>query len=96
MEFGNSSPMFLILATLSLLNLFCFVGKVTKMGFGKDITVLEPLLLQILLCGVFVSLNLPVYEGLFFRRDNGRIPTVVTLKATILASACLVIWHLYL
>ena len=71
MEFGAPSPMFAILATLALLNLFTFVGA----------QVLDFLLLQILLCGVLVLMNLPVYHGLFFRNDVTRMPYSVTYQS---------------
>ncbi|KAL5718910.1 hypothetical protein ACHQM5_011764 [Ranunculus cassubicifolius] len=88
-EFGNSSPMFLILATLALLNLFCLIGGVSK-NLVINVGVVESLcLLQLLLCGIVVAINLPVYQGMFFRRDNGRMPTSVTVKSIVLAlSAC--------
>lgn len=37
----------------------------------------EPFILQILLCGLLVLINIPVYQGLFLRKDNGRMPTSV-------------------
>ncbi|KAF8414277.1 hypothetical protein HHK36_002278 [Tetracentron sinense] len=85
MEFGTSSPMFTIIATLALLNLFSLVGVVKRVVMGTPITVFEPLALQILLCGLMVIINLPVFKGLFFRKDKGRIPTSVTVKSIVLA-----------
>ena len=89
MEFGASSPMFTILATLALLNLFAFVGGIRKMIMDAEACVLDSFLLQILLCGVLVFINLPVYKGLFFQKDKGGVPNSVTYRSPALASlAC--------
>ena len=91
MEFGSSSPMFTLLATLALLNLFCFLGVSMEalISEGGFIRVLEKMVLQIILCGVLVLINLPIYEALFFRKDKGRLPTSVAIKSTLFAlSAC--------
>lgn len=91
MDFGTSSPMFTILATLSLLNLFILVGVVKRVLTSLDIRAFEPLILQILLCAVLVVINLPVFQGLFFRKDKGRMPTSLTFKAVVLALfACII------
>ncbi|XP_019052682.1 PREDICTED: cellulose synthase-like protein E6 [Nelumbo nucifera] len=91
MEFGIPSPLFLILATLALLNLFSLVmmsfkSVVMNMKAGD----LEALSMQMLLCGTVVALNLPVYQALFRRKDKGRIPSSITFKSVVLAlSACI-------
>ena len=41
-------------------------------------------LLQILLCGLLVLTNLPVYQGLFLRRDNGSLPTSSLANSSIM------------
>ncbi|GMH25489.1 hypothetical protein Nepgr_027332 [Nepenthes gracilis] len=70
MEFGHSSPMITLLATLALLNLLCFA---TTMG------------LQIVLCAVLVLINFPLYEAMFFRKDKGKMPMDVTMKSVVYA-----------
>ena len=85
MEFGAPSPMFTILATLALLNLFTFVGGIIRVIMDKQAQVLDSLLLQILLSGVLVFLNLPVYHGLFFRKDTTRMPYSTTYQSIALA-----------
>ncbi|KAF7140673.1 hypothetical protein RHSIM_Rhsim06G0231000 [Rhododendron simsii] len=89
MEFGTSSVMFTIIATLALLNFFGFTVGILKIiwryGFAEGLTV------QIGLCLVVVVINLPVYQALFLRDDNGRIPSSVMFKSLVLASlACLI------
>ncbi|PIA26455.1 hypothetical protein AQUCO_09300036v1 [Aquilegia coerulea] len=85
MEFGNSSPMFIILATLAMLNLVCLLWGLQRMIMNTKTSNFESLFLQVLLCGFLVVINLPIYNGLFFRKDNGRMPTSVTVKSIILA-----------
>ncbi|GLT83697.1 hypothetical protein SLE2022_019710 [Rubroshorea leprosula] len=80
MEFGDSSPMSTILATIALINLFCLVGAVMK-KVGLD----EKMFVQSLLCVVLVLINIPLYQGLFFREDKGKIPKNVTIKSVVLA-----------
>ncbi|KAK6932873.1 Cellulose synthase [Dillenia turbinata] len=85
MEFGAVSPMFTILATVAMFNLFSFIWVLRLMLLDFEIQILESLGLQVLLCGLLVFINFPVYRGLFFRRDSGSIPKSVTTKSTLLA-----------
>ncbi|KAL5802183.1 hypothetical protein ACOSQ4_030488 [Xanthoceras sorbifolium] len=90
MEFGSSSIMFTILGTLAMLNLFCFVGAILK-TILLDFRALENLISQVFLCGMMVSINLPVYEAMFLRKDKGCLPFSVMFKSIFLASlACLI------
>ncbi|TYG95486.1 hypothetical protein ES288_A11G272200v1 [Gossypium darwinii] len=86
-EFGATSPMFDILATLAMLNLFGTFGALKKviLDVDEDLQVLDKFGLQILLCFVLVTINLPVYQALFFRNDNGKMPSSVTYKSIIFA-----------
>eukprot|EP00262_Sarcandra_glabra_P009225 TRINITY_DN232_c0_g1_i3.p1 TRINITY_DN232_c0_g1~~TRINITY_DN232_c0_g1_i3.p1 ORF type:complete len:729 (-),score=99.72 TRINITY_DN232_c0_g1_i3:105-2291(-) len=94
MEFGSSSPMFTIIATLALLNLVCFVGGVKRVMMDKDKRAFEQLALQYLLTGLLVIINIPIYEALFFRKDKGSMPTSVTLTSFVLVLlACLLPMH---
>ncbi|CAA2986860.1 cellulose synthase E1 [Olea europaea subsp. europaea] len=86
MEFGVTSPMFIILSSVAMINLFCLFGILKKMiVIGEFKSVYETTALQILLCGVLVLINLPLYNGLFFRRDKGRMPSSVTVKSVVFA-----------
>ncbi|KAK8545523.1 hypothetical protein V6N12_026355 [Hibiscus sabdariffa] len=85
MDFGSCSPMFTILATLALFNLFGLVATGDVVLKVSDIFGF-----QILLCCVLVFINLPTYQAMFFRRDSGKIPASVTLQSltfALLASA---------
>ncbi|CAK9148877.1 unnamed protein product [Ilex paraguariensis] len=97
MEFGSSSPMVTILSSLAMLNLFCFVGLVKKVVMTQvGIRVYETMALQILLCGVLVAINLPLYNAIFLRKDNGKMPSSVTFKSVSFALfACTCFTYLY-
>ncbi|GLT65504.1 hypothetical protein SLA2020_379340 [Shorea laevis] len=83
MEFGTKSPMFNIIATLAMLNLLSCIGAIKRVIV--DNKALDLLALQMLLNGLLVCLNLPVYKGLFFRKDSGSMPPSVTLFSIIFA-----------
>ncbi|XP_075667128.1 cellulose synthase-like protein E6 isoform X2 [Castanea sativa] len=85
MEFGTSSPMFTILVTLALLNAFCFFGGLKRVIADLETMVWEQFALQILLCGLLVFMNLPIYQGLFFRKDVASLPTSISYQSTIFA-----------
>ncbi|KAM6552579.1 hypothetical protein CsatB_013341 [Cannabis sativa] len=86
MEFGTTSPMFTILAVLATINLFCFIGVAKEVVVGKDIArVFETMSMQILLCGVLILINLPLYNGLFLRKDKGKMPSSLTVKSVAFA-----------
>jgi len=87
-EFGGSSVMLTILATVALLNLFGLVGGikrvVVELEFGWS-----QLMVQITLSLLVVMINLPVYEALFIRSDKGSISPSIMLKSIVVASlAC--------
>ncbi|GAV68834.1 EMP24_GP25L domain-containing protein/Cellulose_synt domain-containing protein [Cephalotus follicularis] len=89
MEFGAFSPMLTIIATISLLNLFCFAGLMKRLLMDEGIMRLnyETMALQMLLCGVLVIINWPLYQGLFLRKDKGKMPSSVTVKSVALAAS---------
>lgn len=94
MEFGVDSPMTTILSSLAVLNLFCFIGAVIKIN--SDLMSLERMILQILCCGILVLINLPLYNAILFRKDQGRMPSSVTGKSMFLAIfACTFSMFLY-
>ncbi|KAL8046273.1 hypothetical protein ABFX02_08G166800 [Erythranthe guttata] len=91
-EFGSSSVMYVIIATIAIVNLLSLVYGVFKnvafFGFDGLIGVFTG---QMIVCGIIVSLNLPVYEALLLRRDKGSIPSSVLVKSLVITSlACLI------
>ncbi|KAK9941196.1 hypothetical protein M0R45_017815 [Rubus argutus] len=97
MEFGASSPMFIVLATVALLNLYCFAGFLKEAMTGKGIVeVYETMALQILLCGVLIIINLPLYQALYLRKDNGKMASSVAFKSmAFVAFSCICFKFLY-
>lgn len=79
MEFGSFSLMFVIIATVALLNLACMVFGVARVLLHEGATGLGALFLQAVLCVLIVAINFPVYEALFLRKDSGRLPSSVSL-----------------
>ncbi|KAF3454947.1 hypothetical protein FNV43_RR05395 [Rhamnella rubrinervis] len=91
MEFGTISPMFTILATIALLNAFTLVGAMKRLILEEQSWALDPFALQMILCGLLVFINLPVYKGLFLRKDKGTMPSSVTYRSIAYAlAACLI------
>ncbi|CBI23490.3 unnamed protein product, partial [Vitis vinifera] len=62
---------------------FAFLDTILRiLGFAETTFAVTA---KIILCGVLVLINLPVYQGLFFRKDKGTMPTSVTYKSVSLA-----------
>ncbi|KAL2467064.1 Cellulose synthase-like protein E1 [Abeliophyllum distichum] len=90
MEFGTVSSMFNILATIALLNLLTFLWIMARLIINPQTTDLDSSAVQIILSGLVMVINRPVYEGMFFRTDKGRMPSSITYQSLILATfACL-------
>jgi len=82
MEFGTSSSEYVIIATIALLNLVCLVGGLYQiLESGESKMALNVFFLQVILCGVLVIINVPIYEAMFLRKDRGRIQFSVTLAS---------------
>ncbi|KAJ8629841.1 hypothetical protein MRB53_023164 [Persea americana] len=92
MEFGTTSLMFTTLATLAMINLLCLCGAMKRVVMDDGVGAVGPLMLQFALCGLLVMINIPVYEGLFLRKDKGRMPPSLTFTSSALAAlACVII-----
>ncbi|OIT28966.1 PREDICTED: cellulose synthase-like protein E6 [Nicotiana attenuata] len=85
---SSSTPMFYVLATIALSNLFCFGDVMLRviMDRHEAAVIVESLGIQILLTGLIVVVNLPLYEGLFLRNDRGCMPFAVTCSCLVLAT----------
>lgn len=96
LEFGSSDIMFTTIATLAMLNLFGLLLGVIKNVAALDLELfykgLNKFILQSVVCGLIVLVNLPTYEALFIRRDNGRLPSSVLFKSVTLALLVCVIY----
>ncbi|KAL5803851.1 hypothetical protein ACOSQ3_030651 [Xanthoceras sorbifolium] len=88
--------MFTIITTLAGLNFFCLIGVVVKkvaMDAAGVLRFFDTMALQILLCAVLILINWPLYQGLFFRQDSGKMPSSLTLQSiafALLACTCFV------
>uniref|UniRef100_A0ACD5ZCR0 Uncharacterized protein n=1 Tax=Avena sativa TaxID=4498 RepID=A0ACD5ZCR0_AVESA len=81
MEFGSSTPEYVIIATIALLNLVCLVGGLCQIMKGSWNVFLNGFSPQLIICGMLVILNIPFYEAMFLRKDKGRMPFSVTLAS---------------
>uniref|UniRef100_A0A7N2R8K6 Cellulose synthase-like protein E1 n=1 Tax=Quercus lobata TaxID=97700 RepID=A0A7N2R8K6_QUELO len=90
-EFGSSTIMVTIIAVLALLHIFCLIGGIKKIFLDLEFIKLDQLILHVILSLLLVMINIPVYQALFIRNDEGRIPSSVLLKSVVLVSlACLI------
>ena len=88
LEFGVSSPLFLPLTTVAIINLVSFLWGMVLIFKQKN---LEGLYLQMLLAG-FVMVNCwPIYEAMVLRTDRGRMATRTTIISIFLAWALCII-----
>ncbi|WCJ26556.1 cellulose synthase like G3 [Euphorbia peplus] len=87
-EFGISSPMFVLLSTASLVNLVAFIWGITQLVMGeKDVKGLET---QMLIAGFGVVNSWPIYEAMVLRKDKGKMPSKVTIFATLITFGIIV------
>ncbi|CAD6242602.1 unnamed protein product [Miscanthus lutarioriparius] len=97
MEFGSFSAMFVIIATVALLNLACMMLGVAKVLLHKGAMSLGAMFVQAVLCALIVAINFPVYEALFLRKDSGGLPASVSLiSLCIVMPFCILPTNLYL
>jgi cellulose synthase/poly-beta-1,6-N-acetylglucosamine synthase-like glycosyltransferase len=85
MEFRTSFPMFTVLATFAMINLISLIWVAKRVVTDVGAGVFETMALQIILCGVLVMINVPLYSALFFRKDTGKMPSSITAKSVLLA-----------
>ncbi|KAF3973686.1 hypothetical protein CMV_002921 [Castanea mollissima] len=90
-EFGSSTIMVTIIAVLALLHIFSLIGGINKIFLDLEFIKLDQLILQVVLSLLLVMINIPVYQALFIRNDEGHIPSSVLFKSVVLVSlACLI------
>ncbi|RCV12123.1 hypothetical protein SETIT_2G244000v2 [Setaria italica] len=96
MEFGTWSTVYVIIATVALLNLVCLVGWLCQIltSGGRNMP-LNGFCLQVVLCGLLVIINIPIYEAMFLRKDRGRIPFSVTLASVGVVMFALSLYHYF-
>ncbi|KAJ3679099.1 hypothetical protein LUZ60_017110 [Juncus effusus] len=89
-EFGSTSLPFVIISTLALLSPICLIAGLVKLliiqgiGFG----IMGLFIAQIIICFGVIFINLPVFEAMFVRNDEGCVPIsvlIVSLAVAMLA-----------
>eukprot|EP00253_Pinus_taeda_P003863 PITA_03863 len=87
-EFGVASPLFIPPATLALINLISLVSGLERI-MREGSSTFDSMILQLVLCSFIVIISFPILEAMFIRKDNGRIPTSLTVVCICIAvSAC--------
>ncbi|XP_077212547.1 cellulose synthase-like protein G3 [Tasmannia lanceolata] len=85
-EFGVTSPLFVPLATVSIINLISFIVGVSRvLQQGK----VEEMFVQLFISGFVMANCWPIYEAMVLRSDRGRIPMKITVISAFLS------WVLY-
>ena len=84
MEFGSSSPVFTIKATMAMLNLICLFVGLKRLLLADEVR--KDLLAQFVLCGLVVGINVPIYRAMFFRKDKESMHPSTTVISLCLAS----------
>ncbi|KAL1222568.1 Cellulose synthase-like protein G3 [Cardamine amara subsp. amara] len=84
-DFGPSSSVFLPMTTIAIVNLFALI-----LGFYHLFAWGEGLVLELMLASFAVVNCLPVYEAMFLRKDDGKLPKRVCVLAGILTCVLIV------
>jgi len=80
-DFGVDSPFSVILSTAALLNLCAFLVGIFRYNIN--------MVAEMLLTGYGVANSWPIYEAMFLRTDNGKMPDRVKLRAFLLTGIVL-------
>ncbi|XP_039117276.1 cellulose synthase-like protein G3 [Dioscorea cayenensis subsp. rotundata] len=83
-EFGVASPLFFPLAVVTIVNLSCFTLGVAEV-LRKKVS-FDEMFVQLFISGFVVLNSWPIYEAMFFRKDQGRMPTIVTVFGVCMTS----------
>ncbi|XP_071740837.1 cellulose synthase-like protein G3 [Rutidosis leptorrhynchoides] len=81
-EFGVSSPMFVPLATVAIVNSVAFSSGILQILMGRN---MDGLFGQMFLACFGVINSWPIYEAMIWRSDKGRIPRVISVISTLFA-----------
>uniref|UniRef100_A0A0D6QSW0 Glycosyltransferase 2-like domain-containing protein n=1 Tax=Araucaria cunninghamii TaxID=56994 RepID=A0A0D6QSW0_ARACU len=83
-EFGVASTLFVPPATVALINLISLLGGITQV-IRQGYECFESMFVQLVLSSFIVINSYPIYEGMFVRKDKGRMPTTITLFSVVAA-----------
>lgn len=88
-EFGTTCIMFNMISTIAFLNMIGLVWGIKMFLLPNSVSekdVLEQFVPQMLISGLLVLINVPVYQALFFRSDKGHLPSPVFWKSIFVTS----------
>ncbi|KAL4569579.1 hypothetical protein LXL04_025220 [Taraxacum kok-saghyz] len=80
--FGVDSPVFVSINVAAIVNLFAFLVGIKQVLIDGRF---EELFGQLCIAGFGVVNGWPIYEGMVFRSDKGKMPVITTLKSACLA-----------
>ncbi|PIA34553.1 hypothetical protein AQUCO_03700085v1 [Aquilegia coerulea] len=86
-EFGVASPLFIPLATATIINLIAFVAGIAQIFKQGHF---DKMFIHLGISGFVVANSWPIYEAMMLRVDKGRMPSKIILISILLA------WALYI
>lgn len=90
--FGVPSPMFVPLATVSIINLIAFLRGIMIVIFRMES--LDEFFIQLFVAGFAVVNCLPIYEAMLLRSDHGRMPKRIVIISSVLAGVLCIAFSL--
>uniref|UniRef100_A0A6V7QTR2 Uncharacterized protein n=1 Tax=Ananas comosus var. bracteatus TaxID=296719 RepID=A0A6V7QTR2_ANACO len=89
-DFSIASPFFISLGVTANPSLASFIAGITRVAV-IGIGLFDEMFVHLFLVRFIAANCLPIYEAMFFRRDNGKLPRNVTLTSIFLAGLLLYI-----
>lgn len=91
-SFANPSPMFVPLATVSIINLIAFLRGIMTIIFKMES--LDEFFIQVFIAGFAVVNCLPIYEAMLLRSDHGRMPKRIVTTSVLLSGVLCIAFSL--
>ncbi|GLJ36003.1 hypothetical protein SUGI_0722120 [Cryptomeria japonica] len=87
-EFGVSSALFIPFSIIALINLLSLMGGIAGV-MREGYSAIASMFVQVMMSSFIVINSYPIYEGMFVRKDKGRMPASITVFSTLAAAlAC--------
>ncbi|CAH9147135.1 unnamed protein product [Cuscuta epithymum] len=94
-EFGMSSPLFVPLATAAIINAVAFIKAATRVIISKG-ECWDMFMIQMFLASYGVLNAWPIFQGMMLRSDNGRMPTMITITSSCIATIIYVMFTFWM
>ncbi|CAH9056808.1 unnamed protein product [Cuscuta epithymum] len=94
-EFGMSSPLFVPLATAAIINVVAFIKAATRVIISKG-ECWDMFMIQMFLASYGVLNAWPIFQGMMLRSDNGRMPTMITITSSCIATIIYVMFTFWM